>query len=266
MTMKTLYKIFALIVILGLWSCEKNDPLADQGDLTGIIVPFNLLAQMPDAAAGDTVRLRTVTWAIDDDIESVSFYHMGFKLREYEVKMAVQISSGSTVELATLFKEDSVKFASTLVASYPEQGSTLNDYYQTYENAYVVVHNFLVPQQYRLSKEKNEELILAMKDGVYQAVVEQFSNLFTRPVMVAVFPDINAFSPTYFVIDDEGFYTGEITPAAKQYIVKNLDRETMNEFLKDATVADNTRVTIESVTTLEVTGAHTTSARTFRAL
>jgi len=263
--MKTLFKIFLLMIVVGFWACEKNDPLGDQGDLTGNIVPFNLLAQMPDASAGDTVRLRTVCWAVDDDIETVSFYHSGFKLRDYEVKMRIQ-TTDTIYELIVNHIEDSILTPSTFIASYPEEGASLNDYYQTLENAYVILHDFVVPIQYDLNRLRNEELIMNMSEGNFTKVVEKFSLLFTRPVMTVVFPEINPFSLTYFKVDDEGFFTGELTEQGVQYVKDNLDREIMIDFLREATVADNTRVTVESVAALEANGGKTSSRRTFRVL
>lgn len=56
--MKILKYILPIIVAgLVMTSCEKNDPLAEQGQLTGNVAPFNLLAQMPDAKVEDTLML-----------------------------------------------------------------------------------------------------------------------------------------------------------------------------------------------------------------
>jgi len=49
-------------------------------------------------------------------------------------------------------------------------------------------------------------------------------------------------------------------------VIDNLDRELMNDFLREATVADNTRVTIETVAALEANGGEKNSRRTFRVL
>jgi len=264
--MKNNFKIFALLMVIGLWSCEKNDPLGDQGELTGRIFPFNLLAQMPDAAAGDTLNLRTVCWAIDDDIESVTFYHSGFKVRDYDVKMQVPITGAPAVQLATAFREDSIIVPSTLFASYPEEGSTLNAYYQTYENAYVVTPGFVVPEVYALSKLKDKPLILAMPESIFNKVVADFSIMFDRSMVISVFPEVSPYSPLYFEIDNEGYYTGNLTAAGTQYVVENLSRERMNSFLKEASVADNTRATIESKATVKGTNASASSKRSFKVL
>lgn len=253
------------MIIVGFWACEKNDPLSDQGELTGNIVPFNLLAQMPDAAAGDTITLRTVCWAVDDDIETVSFYHSGFKIRDYEIKMRVQ-TTDTLYELTIIHTEDSVLTSSTFIADYPEEGASLIDYYQTLENAYVILHDFIVPMHYALTKLTGEELIMAMNDQVFNSVVVKFTEVFNRAVMTTVFPEVNPFSLTYFEVDDDGFYTGELTELGIQYIIDNLDRERMIEFLRDAIVADNTRVTVESVAALEANGGAASSTRTFRVL
>jgi len=264
--MKNHHKLFIIIAIASLLACEKNDPLGDQGELTGNVVPFVLLAQMPDAPAGDTLSLRTVAWAVNDDIETIALYHRGFKLRNYEVKLSVRAIDNVVHELSATFREDTLFTPSTMVGSFPEQGKTLNDYYQTLENAYVVVHDFVVPVGYALSREKDKELILAMNDMVYANFTGVFSKQFNRNMMVAVFPEINRFSLTYFKIDGDGFYTGELTDAGVKYIEDNLSKELMKDLVREAKVEDNTRVTIESVATLRVTHNARSSVRTFRVL
>lgn len=264
--MKSLLKIFALLFLVALWACEKHDPLTDQGDLTGATTPFILLAQMPDAAVGDTITLRSVSWAVDDNIARVSFYHEGFKLRTYEVKLAIEGNDNIIHNIETTLLEDSVLFEQSLIADYPEDGKSMNDYYQTYDNAYVVMHDFVVPERYALTRKTNEELVMAMGDAVFNQLVVNFSKLFTRGMMIVVFPEINAFSLDYFIIDDGGNYTGEITELAVEYIIENLNRELLISFLNEARVADNTRVIIESVATLDDNETHAGSTRMFRIL
>ncbi len=264
--MKSLLKIFVLLLLVALWACEKNDPIADQGDLTGATTPFILLAQMPDAAVGDTITLRSISWAVDDNIAKVSFYHEGFKLRTYEVKLAIEGNDNVIHHIETTLLEDSVLFVQALIADYPEDGKSMNDYYQTYDNAYVVMHDFVVPERYALTKTTDEELIMAMDDIVFDQLVVKLSKLFTRGTMIVVFPEINAFSLDYFVIDDGGNFTGEITELAEEYIIQNLDRELLIAFLNEAKVADNTRVIIESVATLDDNETSAASTRMFRVL
>ncbi len=264
--MKTLLKILTLLLLVLLWACEKNDPLADQGTLTGLQKPFNLLAQMPDAAAGDTITLRTVSWAVNDDIATVSLYHEGFKLQTVDAKMAVQVNDDTTYELNAVYLADTVYVDQVLIAEYPEEGTSLLDYYQTYENAYVILHDFEVPQVYALLKATNEDLIMKIDDHAFAYIVSRFSEQFNRSIMITVFPDINRFSLVYFVVDDDGFFTGDITAAAIEYINENLTRELVAEYIKEATATDNTRVTVESVATLENSNASSGSRRTFRVL
>lgn len=264
--MKSLLKIFALLFLVALWACEKNDPLADQGDLTGATTPFILLAQMPDAAVGDTITLRTVCWAVDDNIAKVSFYHEGFKLRTYEVKLTIEGNNNVVHNIETTLLEDSVLFEQSHIADYPENGKSMTDYYQTYDNAYVFLHDFIVPERYALTRKTNEELIMAMDDVVFDQLVIKFSMLFNRGMMIVVFPEINPFSLDYFVIDDGGNYTGEITDLAVEYIIENLNRELLITFLNEARVSDNTRVVIESVATLDDNATSAASRRMFRVL
>lgn len=264
--MKSLIKISGLLMLLFFWACEKNDPIAEQGDLTGTTTPFVLLAQMPDAAVGDTVTLRTVCWANDDNIATVNFLHEGFKLRTYEVKLTIEGSNEIVHNIQTTLLEDSVLFEQTLIAEYPEDGKSMTDYYQTYDNAYVVFHDFIVPERYALTKSKDEELIMAMDDAVFNQLVINFSELFTRDMMIVVFPEINAFSLDYFVIDDDGNFTGGITELAVEYIIENLNRELLITFLNEAGVADNTRVIIETVATLDDNTTSARSTRMFRIL
>ncbi|GEM_PF-1722113 len=265
-SMKTRILLSALFCLAWLPGCEKNDPLADQGELTGTVVPFNLLAQMPDAAPGDTLILRTVCWAVDDNLATVDFYHRGFKQRNYDVKMMVNAAGGVSRELRAQFAGDTLFFSRTHIAQYPQSGQSLTDYYQTLENAYVILHDFVVPGDYALSRERNQDLIMAMNDADYERLVDGFTGQFDRPATVQVFPGINPFSLTYFRVDAQGFFTGELTDEGRQYIRNNLSREIMIEFLKEAMVSDNTRVTMESVATLDVNDAHTSSTRVFRVL
>ncbi len=264
--MKSFPIISLTLLMFTFMACEKNDPLADQGELTETITPFNLLAQMPDAAAGDTITLRTVCWAVNDDIQTVELFHEGFKLRTFETIMSVEINDGTIHELSAFFAEDTIYVEQDIIVKYPEEGSSLLDFYQTLENAYVILHDFIVPQVYALMKKTNEELIMAMEDHIFDEIVQQLSLQFNRRIMTTLFPDINQFSLVYFVVDDEGFFTGELTEAGIQYVIDNLTRELVAEFLKEATATDNTRVTVESLATLENNAASSSSTRTFRVL
>jgi len=261
--MKKIFLLTLPVLLVFFAGCEKNDPLADQGDLTGNVVPFNLLAQMPDASAGDTLTLRTVCWAIDDNIDSVVFTHEGFKLRNFEIVMETTFDDSLHV-ISTVFTQDTIFTPTTMVASYPEQGQSLNDFYQTQENAYVIEHDFVVPEYYALTDQTNGDLILSLDENIFDFVVEELIPQFNRSVMRVVFPEINPFSLDYFVVDDNGFYTGEITPEAEQYIRDNLTPGIMAEFISGASASDETRVTVESTAILDVEGSSFTSDRTFK--
>lgn len=264
--MKSLLKISGLLLAMLLWACEKNDPLAEQGELTGAIKPFNLLAQMPDAAAGDTITLRTVCWAVNDDIETVDFFHEGFKLRTFDVLLSIEVADGTIFEINEFLEEDTIFVEQQLIAKYPEEGASLLDYYQTLENAYVILHDFIVPEIYALMKATNEDLIMKLDDHVFGLIVAGLSKQFNRAMMITVFPGINQFSLVFFVFDDDGFFTGEITEEAELYIQENMTRELLIDYLKEAKATDNTRVTVESVATLENDAASTGSTRSFRVL
>ncbi|MFO7874652.1 MAG: hypothetical protein R6U62_09240 [Bacteroidales bacterium] len=263
--MKSFIKIFGLLLLTALFACEKNDPLADQGELTGNQAPFNLLAQIPDAEVGDTVILRTVCWAVDDNITQVNFYHEGVKLRTFEVTMTFQ-TEDDMFDLKAVVPQDSIFIDRTHIAGYPEEGSSLLDYYQTLQNAYVFEHDFVVPEVYGKLDQTNEALIQDIDDDVFHLIVEEFSTLFNRAAMIEAFPEINEFSLEYFIVDDDGFYTGEITEAAEQYITDNLDKALMQDFLKEAEASDNTRVTAESEALLDDNDSGLSSLRTFRVL
>jgi hypothetical protein len=264
--MKTIYKILILVFVAALWACEKNDPLADQGSLTGKMVPFNLLAQMPDAAAGDTITLRNVSWAIQDNIEKIIFFHSGFKVRTYEVKLAVPLKDGKTYERTIMLVEDSIHFEPTQVITYPEAGTSLNMFYQTQENAYVILHQFVVPQQYALTRDKNDVLVNKMQDKAFNTLVERFRPGLNRDIFLAFFPNISPFSVTYFKFDSEGNFTGELTQAGFNYFIDNVTREKMIAFVKEATVADNTRVRVRTEASLKGIDLSAPSARMFRVL
>ncbi len=267
--MKRSIKILLIVFITALWGCEKNDPLAEQGTLTGNSVPFNLLAQMADAAAGDTLNLRNVAWAIDDNIENVSFFHRGFKLRNYEFAFSVETDLNGvseTYEMEYIFAEDSILFEAQRFAQYPENGQSLDQYYQTLENAYVIVHEFIVPDQYKISKEVDGELILALNETVYSFITDTLGKVMNRPLMVTIFPNLSPFNVTYFEFDSEGNFTNNLKPAGVAYFLENITRERLNDFLDGATVSDNTRVTIETEAILKGATLGAKSQRTFRVI
>jgi hypothetical protein len=264
--MKTIHKILIFVFVATLWACEKNDPLADQGNLTGRMAPFNLLAQMPDAAAGDTIILRNVSWAINDNIESITFHHSGFKVRTYELKVAVPLSNNKTFERTVSLIEDSVIFPSAIMKRFPEEGVSLNHFYQTYENAYVINYHFVVPEQYATSKEKNAVLVSKMADKAFETFTGKLTPLLTRDILLAFFPNLNPFSVTYFKFDSDGFFTGELTQAGFNYYTDNISREIINKFLKEATVQDNTRVRVKTAAVLKGNTLEAPSTRIFRVL
>jgi len=264
--MKISLKIVLIVFIAAWWGCEKNDPLADQGTLTGTIVPFNLLAQMPDAAAGDTLTLRNVSWAVDDNIGKIEFIHGGFKSRIFDMAISIQVSDeNNTVhQLAATYIEDTIHFEPQTFASYPESGQDLNQYFQTLENAYVILHPFIVPAQYRLSNAANEELVLEMDDDVFSWFVDTFSVSIDRNIMIALFPEINPFSVQFFKFDADGNFTGELTENGLAYFFENFTRERAVDFLDEANVSDNTRVTIETEAVLDGSETGAVSTRGFK--
>lgn len=254
-----------IFTLFAFFACEKNDPLADQGELTGNVLPYNLLAQMPDGSAGDTLTLRTITWAIDDNIDSVMFYHHGFKLRDFEVKIEVSFED-SLHTMSTAFVQDSIFTDKTLIASYPQEGKPLNDFYQTQQNAYVIEHDFIVPENYMISTGSDEDVILNMDDDIFSILKDSLANQINRSIFRTFFPEINGFSLDYFIINEQGFYTGEVTEQALQYFHDNITRENLSQYVSSASVNDETRVTVESSSSLDTNDAEYVSERTFKVI
>ena len=261
--MKTLRNIFLIFALgIGLAACEKNDPIADQGSLTGRVTPFNLLAQMPDVKVNDTLELRTVCWSINDDIEDVSFFYRGYKWKIYSLSLGM-IVNHEPVELTAAHKPDTIFIETTLIKSFPEEGTSLNEYYQTIENAYVIEHPFVVPSDYSLSNLEGGDVVEEMSEETFDILVDQLSLQMNRAMVLMLFPTAPA---SCFEFDQQGFYTGNLTETGFAYVRENMTREQMTEYLLEASVEDNTRGTIESVATLAVTQASTTSSRNFKIL
>jgi len=260
--MKTSRNILLVFMAsLALLACEKNDPIPGQGTLTGNITPFNLLAQMPDAKVTDTLMLRTVCWAKNDDINSVAFYYRGFKIKSYSVKMGLVVNN-QPVTLTAEHKTDTIFIEKSLIRSYPQAGESLNDYYQTIENAYVIICPFVVADGFTLADVSNAGVIEEMNDEVFSIIVNKLSLKMDRGVVLKIFPSAPA---ACFEFDPQtGFFTGNLTQFGIDYVRTNLTREILIEYLAEASLDDNTRGTIESVATLAVTGASTTSSRNFR--
>jgi len=263
LAMKTLRNIFLIVLLgLGLAACEKNDPIFKQGGLTGNLTPFNLLAQMPDAKVEDTLMLRTVCWSINDDITDVSFFYRGFKIKSYSVKMGL-IAGGQPYQLAAEHKTDTIFIDQTLIRSYPEAGTSLNTYYQTIENAYVIVHPYIVSADFTLANLSGADVIMEMSDHTFEVLVGKLSPQMNRPIVLKLFPSAPA---ACFEFDNQGFYTGNLTPFGVQYVQDHMTRELLAEHLTEASVEDNTRATIESKATVAVTNAYAISARNFRVI
>lgn len=261
--MKALIKICIVILAAGLWSCEKNDPLADQGKFTGNIMPFNSLSQMMSTKAGDTVLLRTVCWAVNDDIETVEFFQNGFKKRFFEASMSIEVNDTTIYHFHATFDEDTIFTPQSLIVSYPNEEYSLDHFFQTYDNAYVVTHKYVVPMEYEVIRKEDAALIMDLPDYVFEAYLDEFLPLFNRRIMLTVFPEINPFSVVFFKFDAQGNFTGELTDAAMDYLYENFSRELMGQYITEASVEDETPVTVESVATIEVTGASKSSERTF---
>ncbi len=261
--MKLLYKNILWIFLLGLWACEKNDPLSDQGELTGNLIPFNLLAQMPDAATGDTLSLRTVTWAVEDDINTVEFHHWGFKRTQYTIRMRFDTEHAGIIDHDLTITPDTIHYEKQFIAAYPNEQKSLNDFYQTQQNAYVVTHDFVVPQQYKLVRLSDGELLENLNDDIFETLAHMFTGFFDRDLFYTVFPEVGYFSLTYYEVED-GSYTGNITQEAVEYLLENLTREKVIESLRSADAEDNTRVTVESISVLENEDAFKSSERVFR--
>lgn len=263
LAMKTLRNIFLIFLLgTGLAACEKNDPMDGQGGLTGNLTPFNLLAQMPDAKVNDTLMLRTVCWSINDDITDVSFFYRGFKIKSYSVKMGL-IAGGQPYQLSAEHKTDTIFIDQTLIKSYPEAGTSLNTYYQTIENAYVIVHPYVVSADFTLANQSGADVIEEMSDPTFEVLAGKLSPQMNRAIVLKLFPSAPA---ACFEFDQQGFYTGNLTEFGVQYVKDHMTREILTENLAEASVEDNTRATIESKATVAVTSAYAISARNFKVI
>lgn len=261
--MNRLFKFIILIAATGflITSCEKNEPIAKQGTLSGQLKPFNLLAQMPDAKVTDTLRLRTVTWSKHDDISSVSFFYRGFKIQNFSVKININVS-GQNVQLSANHLTDTIFIDRSLIETFPRPGESLNDHYQTIENAYVVICPFFVGSGFTLLTSAGGPLIEQMSNEVFNSIVAKLSVQMNRAMVLSLFPTAPVlcfeFNP------QTGAFTGNLTPFGVDYVRTNLTRARLIQQLNEATVEDNTRGTIESVAAIGKTNASTTSSRNFR--
>ncbi len=261
--MKRFYKFFILLAATGVLfaSCEKNEPLAKQGVLTNQLKPFNLLAQMPDAKVSDTLRLRTVSWSKHDDITTISFFYRGFKIQNFSVKMNISVS-GQMVELTASHLTDTIFIERTLIETFPRPGESLNDHYQTIENAYVVICPFFVGSGFTLLTSAGALLIDQMSNEAFNSILATLSLQMNRAMVLSLFPAAPV--PCFEFNPQTGAFTGKLTQFGIDYVRTNLTRARLKQQLKEATVEDNTRGTIESVATIGKTNASTTSSRNFK--
>jgi hypothetical protein len=206
----------------------------------------------------DTLNLRTVAWATNDDINNISFFYRGFSVKNYSVKMQITVS-GAPVLFQVAHKTDSLFIDRTLIMNYPEAGQSLNLYYQTAENAYVIVCPFVVATGFSLLVQEGAALINAMRDADFAAIVHKISLQMKRPDVRQLWP---AAPIACFEFDANGNFTNNLTEFGFNYVRENLTRAILIQHLTEATVEDNTRGTIESVATVGTTSK--TSSRNFR--
>ncbi|HSV77349.1 MAG TPA: hypothetical protein VLH37_10000 [Bacteroidales bacterium] len=261
--MKMLFKSFLLLAAIGVFfaSCDKNDNLAELGTPTGLIKPFNLLAQMQDAKVTDTLMLRTVSWSEHDDISTISFFYEGFRIQNFSVRMAFTVS-GQTVRLSANHLTDTIFIERTLIESFPRAGESLNDFYQTIENAYVIICPFYVGSGFGMLTSTGALLIEQMSNPAFNAIVQKLSLQMNRAHVLSLFPGAPVlcfeFNP------QTGAFTGNLTPFGFEFVRTNLTRARLAQHIDEATVEDNSRGTIESVAVIGKTNASTTSSRNFR--
>ncbi len=241
------------ISILGLLftaftSCEKNNPLANQGELTGVEIANVILSQIPATAAGDTITLSTNTWAKDDNIKSLEYSHRGFKTYSLTIKMDIDTSDVEGVKPASISKTittDTLFIDETSIATITE----LLPYYQTLMNAYVVKYDFVIPSNYLVQMVDDKSVINEMETKYFDQFRNELAKLMDKRMAETIFT-IDAQAADTLFTKVENVFTGTLTTAGFTFVEDNLTKDDVKNYLKGAIKEEFAELTIRSKVTL----------------
>lgn len=217
-----------LLLSLGvcfLAACEKDEPMEELGKALDSYRPeVQMTTSNRAPELGDTITYTITTWQRNDDIAKVEL------LRKVYEDFGLYFELDKTV-VETWNPDDPVMvvtdtvYNNTAWKTFPEEGRSLNNYYVTSRNAYVLEGEYIytIPEGGKYSPE-GEELLDQLPEEPYKILVNQLSYAITAAEYEALFPD--AGDENYTI--SGGARTG-VSSVGRVYLQNNLSKELLKE-------------------------------------
>ena len=188
-------KKFIILSILGIMamSCEKTDVLGEQGELTGNDYPFLTLSSIPDSRPADTVTISSIFWAVNDDISKWSVTQSGFKATTFDLDWSLDYKIDTLDKTATFsYGEvlDTLFYPDMELLLVENNGITLDTFYRTEENAYVVRKPYIISDEYTVRDLEDGEAIDGLSDDmISRAVADLKASIDAYQFIAGIVPD-----------------------------------------------------------------------------
>ncbi len=238
--------IILMTLCLIAMSCEKRDVLAEQGTKTGKDYPYITLSSIPDSRPADTVYISTRFWAINDDIERLDVFQDGFKVRDLDLQWEWTVNLDSTVETRTLaytVSSDSVFYPETPLFEIQNTGVALDTFYRTSDNAYVFIKPWVIPDNYAIADLDGEEVVDSLSSEDMTSAVDYLISQVDRSDVLQWLPNADS---SYFVLDNSGEFTGEISVEGKTKLKTDLDKTALKAFLTSASYVEESEIKLRA--------------------
>lgn len=224
--MTKLYRLFLIpVAALALVSCEKDEPMEELGRASDSFRPEVRLAlsnRTPELA--EPVTFTVSAWHRNDNITSIELLHKLYE--DFGVYFELE-----TTKLTTWDETDPLMVVTDTIAnntawkSVPGDGKSLNDYFITSTNNYVVQGEYthFQPVGGAYSAE-GEELLNQLPAEAYQILLNQLGYAITVAEFSNLFPDAPETSYTL-----TGTARTGISPAGRAYLQSNLTKALLLE-------------------------------------
>ncbi|WP_439882071.1 hypothetical protein ACSX1A_02695 [Pontibacter sp. MBLB2868] len=224
--MMKIYKTLLLgLGVCALAACEKDEPMAELGKTSGLYSPeVQMTASNRAPETGDTVAFTVTTWQRNDDIAKVELLHKLYEDFGLYFELDKTVVETWDPDAPLMVVSDTIANNVTW-KTFPEDGMSLNDYYVTSNNAYVLRGEYkqFKPESGKYSLE-GEELLDQLPDEPYQILLNQLSYAITVAEYEKLFPEAD---DTKYKMTG-GARTG-ISSAGQAYLRNNLTKELLKE-------------------------------------
>lgn len=221
-----LYKAFLLSLgVLSLAACEQDEPLEELGKAQDNYRPeVRMTASNRAPEVGDTITFTVTTWQRNDDIAKVELLQKVYEDFGLYFELDKTVVETWNPDAPVLVVTDTI-YNDAAWATFPEEGRTLNSYYVTSNNAYVLQGEYLgfTPENSNYSPE-GEELLDQLPQEPYNILLNQLSYAITVEEYEHLFPEAGDENYTMTGTSRTG-----ISSAGRTYLQQNLTKQLLKE-------------------------------------